>query len=31
MIAFDTNALVRMVMEDNANQARIVQKAVTFA
>jgi predicted nucleic-acid-binding protein len=31
MIAFDTNALVRMVMEDDENQARTVQEAVTFA
>lgn len=31
MIAFDTNALVRMLIEDNKNQARIVQKVVTLA
>jgi predicted nucleic-acid-binding protein len=31
MIAFDTNALVRMVMEDDEHQARIVQDVVTFA
>jgi predicted nucleic-acid-binding protein len=31
MIAFDTNALVRMVMEDDDHQAKIVQEVVTFA
>lgn len=31
MIAFDTNALVRMLIEDNVSQARAVQKTVLFA
>jgi predicted nucleic-acid-binding protein len=31
MIAFDTNALVRMLIEDDKSQARAVQKAVLFA
>ena len=31
MIAFDTNALVRMLIEDDKNQAKIVQKVVTLA
>jgi predicted nucleic-acid-binding protein len=31
MIAFDTNALVRMLIEDNKTQAKAVQKAVLFA
>jgi len=31
MIAFDTNALVRMLIEDNKGQARAVQKVMLFA
>ena len=31
MIAFDTNALVRMLIEDDKNQAGIVQKIITLA
>ena len=31
MIAFDTNALVRMLIEDDKNQAKIVQEVVTLA
>ena len=31
MIAFDTNALVRMLIEDDENQAKIVQEVVTLA
>ncbi len=31
MIGFDTNALVRMVVEDDKNQARAVQNAVQIA
>lgn len=31
MIALDTNALVRMLIEDDKNQAKIVQDVVTFA
>ena len=31
MIAFDTNALVRMLIEDDKNQACIVQKVVALA
>jgi len=30
MIAFDTNALVRMLVEDDANQAKIVRDIVTL-
>jgi len=31
MIAFDTNALVRMLIEDNKKQAEIVQQVVALA
>ncbi len=31
MIGFDTNALVRMLVEDDAVQAQAVQDAVQFA
>jgi predicted nucleic-acid-binding protein len=31
MIAFDTNALVRMLNEDDENQAKMVQKVVALA
>ena len=31
MIGFDTNALVRMLIEDNKSQARAVQEVVLFA
>jgi len=31
MIAFDTNALVRMLIEDDQNQAKKVREAVSFA
>ena len=31
MIALDTNALVRMLVEDDTEQAKIVQQLVSFA
>ncbi len=31
MIAFDTNALVRVLVEDDQDQAKTVQKTITFA
>ena len=31
MIALDTNALVRLLIEDDASQARVVQEAVELA
>jgi predicted nucleic-acid-binding protein len=31
MIALDTNALVRLLLEDDAQQAKIIQQVVSFA
>ena len=31
MIALDTNALVRVLVEDDQDQAKTVQKTITFA